>query len=156
MLCRCVIDRRPRTLDTEQLALLCNFAEMAVREMEKDKLCTLKRGDSLVAEMTADGMHRAAKALTQGVFVVDVTAPGWKVLLMNDQAASFVGGMRTLFFFLLLFLKSFLLTFPFLATFHAQGKQKQKLLKLLHLVWCVACSVSLQCVSSMLLHGLTC
>lgn len=92
----CVIDRRPRTLDTEQLALLCNFAEMAVREMEKDKLCTLKRGDSLVAEMTADGMHRAAKALTQGVFVVDVTAPGWKVLLMNDQAACFAGVDRQL------------------------------------------------------------
>lgn len=141
---RCVIDRRPRTLDTEQLALLCNFAEMAVREMEKDKLCTLKRGDSLVAEMTADGMHRAAKALTQGVFVVDVTAPGWKVLLMNDQAASFAGGMQTLSF----------VDLSFQATFHAQRKQKQKLLKLLHLVSCVACRVSLQCVSSMLLQCL--
>lgn len=85
------MDRKPRSLDTEQLALLCNFAEMAVREMEKDKLCTLQRGDSLAAQMTADGMHRAVKALTQGLFVVDVTAPGWKILLMNDQAASFAG-----------------------------------------------------------------
>lgn len=82
---------KPRTLDTEQIALLCNFAEMAVREMEKDKLCSLQRGNSLAAEMTADGMHRAVKALTEGVFVIDVQSPGWKILLMNEQAASFAG-----------------------------------------------------------------
>lgn len=48
-----------------------------------------------------------------------------------------------------------MLTFPFLATIHAQRKQKQKLLKLLHLVWYDACCVSLQCVSSTLLQCLT-
>ena len=91
MLCRCVIDTKPRTLDTEQMALLCNFAEMAVREMEKDKLCSLQRGNSLAEEMTADGMHRAVKALTEGLFVIDVMSPGWKILLMNEQAAEFAG-----------------------------------------------------------------
>lgn len=78
-------------MDTEQLAILCNFAEMAVREMEKDKLCSLQRGNSLADEMTADGMHRAVKTLTQGLFVVDVMSPGWTVLLMNEQAAEFAG-----------------------------------------------------------------
>ena len=78
-------------MDTEQLALLCNFAEMAVREMEKDKLCSLQRGDSLAEEMRADGMHRAVKTLTEGLFVVDVQSPGWRILLMNEQAATFAG-----------------------------------------------------------------
>ena len=91
MRCRCVVDQKPRSLDTEQLTLLCNFAEMAVREMEKDKMCTLQRGNSLAAEMTAGGNHRAAKALTQGLFVVDANAPGWKILLLNDKAAAFAG-----------------------------------------------------------------
>ncbi|KAL3154006.1 hypothetical protein ABBQ32_013559 [Trebouxia sp. C0010 RCD-2024] len=45
---------------------------MAVREMEKDKMCTLQRGNSLGAEGTAGGNHRAAKALTQGLFVSDL------------------------------------------------------------------------------------
>ena len=96
VLCRCVIDTKPRTLDTEQMALLCNFAEMAVREMEKDKLCSLQRGNSLTDEMTADGMHRAVKALTEGLFVVDVMSPGWKILLMNEQAAEFAGWLLCL------------------------------------------------------------
>ncbi|KAL3138629.1 hypothetical protein ABBQ32_006391 [Trebouxia sp. C0010 RCD-2024] len=90
----CVIDTEPRSMDTEQMALLCNFAEMAVREMEKDKLCTLQRGNSLAAEMTADGMHRAVKALTEGLFVIDVMSPGWKILLMNEQAEDFAGVNR--------------------------------------------------------------
>ena len=93
---RCVIDMKPRTLDTEQMALLCNFAEMAVREMEKGKLCSLQRGDSLADEMTADGMHRAVKALTEGLFVIDVMSPGWKILLMNEQAAEFAGRLLCL------------------------------------------------------------
>lgn len=32
----CVIDREPRDLDAEQLNVLCNFAEVVVREIEKD------------------------------------------------------------------------------------------------------------------------
>ena len=32
----CVIDREPRDLDADQLNVLCNFAEVVVREIEKD------------------------------------------------------------------------------------------------------------------------
>lgn len=84
------MDVKPRQLDTEQLALLCNFAEMAVREMEKDKLAGLQRGNSLAEEMTDYGMHRAVKALTHGLLVVDARSPGWPVLFMNDQGADFL------------------------------------------------------------------
>lgn len=34
----CVIDPHPRTFDVESCNLLCNFAEMVVREIEKEKL----------------------------------------------------------------------------------------------------------------------
>lgn len=33
----CVIDREPRSFDAESANLLCNFAEMVVREIEKEK-----------------------------------------------------------------------------------------------------------------------
>ena len=33
----CVIDREPRPFDAESCNLLCNFAEMVVREIEKEK-----------------------------------------------------------------------------------------------------------------------
>lgn len=32
----CVIDKQPRHLDAEQLMVLANFAEVVVREIEKD------------------------------------------------------------------------------------------------------------------------
>ena len=36
--CRCIIDKVPRQLSAESCALLCNFAEMVVREIERDKV----------------------------------------------------------------------------------------------------------------------
>ena len=49
-------DIKPRSLDAEQLALLCNFAEMVVREMEKDKLLQMeRRGSQQVHASTALG-----------------------------------------------------------------------------------------------------
>lgn len=36
-LCSCVLDTQPRKLDVEQLNVMSNFAELAVRHIEKDK-----------------------------------------------------------------------------------------------------------------------
>ena len=35
---RCCLDMEPRTLDAESANLLCTFAEMVVREIEKEKM----------------------------------------------------------------------------------------------------------------------
>ena len=35
---RCCIDTKPRKFDAESANLLCNFAEMVVREIEKEKM----------------------------------------------------------------------------------------------------------------------
>lgn len=45
--CRCVIDRRPRQFDAESCNLLCNFAEVVVREIEKEKLRVRSRSGLL-------------------------------------------------------------------------------------------------------------
>ena len=35
--CRCIIDRKQRTFDAESCRVLCNFAEVVVREIEKNE-----------------------------------------------------------------------------------------------------------------------
>ena len=52
----CVIDPEPRTFDVESCNLLCNFAEMVVREIEKEKFrvrCPL--GRALLANCRPSG-----------------------------------------------------------------------------------------------------
>lgn len=41
--CRCIIDTKPRKLQAEQYKVLTNFAEMAVRQLEKDHHLDLQR-----------------------------------------------------------------------------------------------------------------
>ena len=36
-MCRCIIDRKQRKFDAESCRLLCNFAEVVVKEIEKDE-----------------------------------------------------------------------------------------------------------------------
>lgn len=43
LVCRCVVDMKPRTLSAEEFNVLSNFAELAVRQLEKDHLLQLQR-----------------------------------------------------------------------------------------------------------------
>ena len=36
LMCRCIIDRKERQFDAESCRLLCNFAEVVVREIQKE------------------------------------------------------------------------------------------------------------------------
>ena len=42
-MCRCVVDTKPRALSAEQLNVLSNFAELAVRQLEKDHVLEMQR-----------------------------------------------------------------------------------------------------------------
>lgn len=37
LVCRCIIDKVPRTFDAESCNMLANMAEMVVREIERDR-----------------------------------------------------------------------------------------------------------------------
>ena len=41
--CRCVVDVKPRVLSAEEYNMLSNFAELSVRQLEKDHLLQLQR-----------------------------------------------------------------------------------------------------------------
>jgi diguanylate cyclase (GGDEF)-like protein len=74
----CVIDRKPRTLDDNQLAILRDFAALALRELELHKAAAI---DGLTgvfnrSGLTAAGQSEVARAARQGeqlsVAIIDV------------------------------------------------------------------------------------
>ncbi|KAL4446278.1 hypothetical protein ABPG77_003085 [Micractinium sp. CCAP 211/92] len=120
----CVIDTKPHhEFATEQYNMLIQFAELCVREIEKDKLTTLQRmvqsGHSdgsitpmgslrnsanpdgtpppsvAAAEQSARwGLDRAVDCFREGVLLVDVSTPTWMVLYTNDAFTGATGVSR--------------------------------------------------------------
>lgn len=119
----CVIDTQPHhEFAAEQYNMLIQFAELCVREIEKDKLTTLQRivqsghsdgsvtplgslrnsanpeatpPPSVSAEQTARwGLDRAVDCFREGVLLVDVGTPNWTVLYTNDAFTAATGVSR--------------------------------------------------------------
>ena len=57
----CVLDRVPRSFDAENCNVLCNFAEVVVREMEKDKLRVRPVWPGAVLSLPSGGGCRTAR-----------------------------------------------------------------------------------------------
>ena len=75
---RCCIDTKPRKFDAESANLLCNFAEMVVREIEKEKarVCTC---------LCSSGM-RSSQAFDH-VFPLDATsAAGSRLFIVRGDS----------------------------------------------------------------------
>lgn len=114
----CIIDTRPHknTFTSEHYNLLAQFAELAVREIEKDKIALLQKmvreqrelsisgsaspSDSLRAssitsgspEMSAPwGLSRAADCFVEGVMLIDAGTPAWTVLYANAAFSTVLG-----------------------------------------------------------------
>lgn len=67
VVCRCLVDSKPRQLDAESCNLLCNFAELVARELDRG------------SHSAPDPSSLPAKDLT-GIMLVDVSAPKWSIL----------------------------------------------------------------------------
>jgi serine/threonine protein kinase len=110
----CIIDIKPhKEFTSEQYNLLAQFAELAVREIEKDKLNLLQkmvqeqRGAlglsgsispsgsirSSVSELEPAnwGLSRAADCFVEGVMLVDVATPSWQILYTNPAFSTVLG-----------------------------------------------------------------
>ncbi|KAK9843847.1 hypothetical protein WJX84_006057 [Apatococcus fuscideae] len=77
----CVIDRRPRQFDAESCNLLCNFAEVVVREIEKEKL---RANKTKQLEAQASGLLTAIDCFKDGIMLVDTSTPLWTIIFIND------------------------------------------------------------------------
>ena len=100
----CVIDTRPRTVDAAQCGVLANFAEVVMRELEKEKARAVEA--ARLRSRAAD-LLRVMDTVTDCVLLVDVgtsgryqhqlsgttpaQAPAWKVLFANTTAAKVAG-----------------------------------------------------------------
>lgn len=71
-------------MDVDRAALLCNFAELVVRELEANWAARQQHLHSL-------RLLRAMDAYKQAFLFVDACAPGWRVLYMNDEAMKRTG-----------------------------------------------------------------
>ncbi|KAL4447293.1 hypothetical protein ABPG77_007326 [Micractinium sp. CCAP 211/92] len=106
-----VMDIKPRTIPAEVANLMTNFAELVVRELEKDKARALRQ-----AQLHRDTLHtspeppavRKLAAFDEAVLLCDVSAKGWPILFVNSQwckatgaseAASLHTGFWSLFHF---------------------------------------------------------
>ncbi len=110
----CIIDIKPhKEFTPEQYNLLAQFAELAVREIEKDKLAQLQkmvqeqRGPlglsgsaspigsirSSVSELEPAnwGLSRAADCFVEGVMLVDVATTTWQILYTNAAFSTVLG-----------------------------------------------------------------
>eukprot|EP00887_Chlorella_sp_A99_P004652 scaffold4.g4652.t1 len=101
----CVIDTRPRSFLPELYNTLTNFADLAVREMEKGKLLGVAAAAQAEQAEQADQaagqgsggaagarqraapppeLLRRASSVREGVLLIDTGSPGWPVLYAND------------------------------------------------------------------------
>eukprot|EP00891_Asterochloris_glomerata_P001527 jgi/Astpho2/1527/Aster-05401 len=87
----CVIDKKPRHFDAESCNLLCNFAEVVVREIEKEKL---RANESMRLSRQTSGLLRALDCFSQGIMLVDTSTSDWSIVFVNDAWVTITGIQR--------------------------------------------------------------
>lgn len=76
----CIIDRKQRHFDAESCRLLCNFAEVVVRELEKDEA---KAAEQRSLERVS-GFQQSLETESEGILLVDTSTPDWNILFQNE------------------------------------------------------------------------
>ena len=108
----CVLDTKPHpAVGSEELMILSQFADLAVREIEKDKLELLQKivndNRSFSSPSSAYGsgrssshvdisshtwgLQRAADCFGEGVLLLDMSQPAWTVLYGNSPMTQLLG-----------------------------------------------------------------
>ncbi|KAK9807645.1 hypothetical protein WJX72_005215 [[Myrmecia] bisecta] len=90
----CISDTRPRDLDAESCNLLCNLAELAVRELERD---TWLKSQAEKQQSPAFNVPllRPLNTISEAVLFMDVSLPRWPILFANSAFAELTGMLRT-------------------------------------------------------------
>ena len=81
---RCLWDQKPRSFDSEQIATLCNFAELVARELEASAVLLWNQAISRTLKRAMDCYHQA-------YLFVDVSEEGWQVLHVNQAFCERLG-----------------------------------------------------------------
>jgi hypothetical protein len=84
-----VLDIKPRAFPAGALNIICNFAELVVREMERDK--ALERKQQLKTVTALEVRRHTVRALScfqEAVMLCNTAEAGWPMLYCNDQWCS--------------------------------------------------------------------
>jgi len=84
----CVIDTVPRSIDAEQCNVLVNFAEVVMREVEKEKTRLL---EAARLRSSAADLLRVIDGFRECVMLADAGGDRWPVLFVNDACARGAG-----------------------------------------------------------------
>ena len=82
--CRCAIDSQPRSLSTQQLAVLAHLAEMVVRRVERDK-------QILLQQHSKTALLRSLRNQQEAVLLCDTAMSGWPILFTNKSCNDMLG-----------------------------------------------------------------
>ncbi|EFN56344.1 hypothetical protein CHLNCDRAFT_144815 [Chlorella variabilis] len=83
-----VLDVKPRTIPAETANLLCSFAELVTRQLEKGRVEAWKRSANEAARKRT---VRALACFEEAVVLCDVSTPGWPILYANERWIQSVG-----------------------------------------------------------------
>ena len=82
LLCRCLLDTKPRQFTPGNAAILNNFSELVIRELEA----------AWVESTKAEGpLLTGARSYSQPYMIVDMTDKGGRVLHMSKAAQTLTG-----------------------------------------------------------------
>ena len=87
--CRTVHDFQPKKFDAEQCNVLCNFAEMTMREIQRITESNMQRSMSMNAEN--EQLLRSIDDCSDGVVLLDVRIARWPVLFSNEGWTQLTG-----------------------------------------------------------------
>ncbi|KAL0023839.1 hypothetical protein WJX77_010270 [Trebouxia sp. C0004] len=80
----CAIDSQPRSLSSQQLAVLAHLAEMVVRRIERDK-------QILLQQHSKTALLRSLRNQQEAVLLCDTAMHGWPILFTNKSCNDMLG-----------------------------------------------------------------
>lgn len=87
-----IMDIKPRCFPPGALNIICNFAELVVRELERDKARERMQSGMVERALSARGhMVRALSCFQEAVMLCNVADQGWPMLYVNENWCSDTG-----------------------------------------------------------------
>ncbi|KAK9790562.1 hypothetical protein WJX73_005557 [Symbiochloris irregularis] len=84
----CVWDLAPREFDAENANVLCNFAEVVVRELEKDKR---RAEESERIKQEQNKLLRAMDCFSEGIMLINTSTESWDIMFLNEAWSRLTG-----------------------------------------------------------------
>ncbi|KAL4857667.1 Mitogen-activated protein kinase kinase kinase 9 [Chlorella vulgaris] len=87
----CVFDFKPRRFDATKYTMLAHFAEIVVREMERELVMLLQQREMSSARSAETHLTRAMDSFHEGIILLDLSQSSWHILYSNDTFRRLTG-----------------------------------------------------------------